>query len=570
MTKRLAIILFTALALASCIKNDLPKPVVDLFIASLDVEGVKGDIVIDRSTYTATIPLAEETNIDAVKFNTITFGSEVVTNVNYEADNSKIVVSKDLNGRIVNMSRPEIFTLSYFQTYEWKIVATQTINRVWRVDGQIGETEWDLEGHRAIVKRRDDLFLNDVKTVDVRFGPRPAYDYPEVANMPTNFDNATLSRAVTVIAHGKLTPWELIIVPTEPSLTFSNVAAGANVVWIKAVDVEGSKIEFVYRKKGEPEWIKVKPEWYATDANNPYNRLEQGYVKAVVRGLEPGVEYEVSGYTDGKLSEEEPKVVKTSTLYQMPNSDLEQWHKNGACFYPALTMTDLFWGTGNPGGTSIDEKYNLTRPAYKEKNVENVPSESTGEVSAYMASQYAIIKFAAGNLFVGYFEGFDGASDAKVRFGRPLSEDVKPVALRFWTKYSRGNINRIGNSGLADKEGTKDLIKVFVCLTDWDEPHCVNSKYQSTYFDPNTANGVLGLGYFDSDNNPELVVEKTEEWHQMTIPIEYSDPNTKATHIVLTFTCSGYGDYFTGSDSSWMYIDDVELLYDLDENNQPK
>jgi len=82
------------LAFASCIKNDLPKPVVDLFIASLDVEGTDGDIVLDRSTYTATIPLADETNIEEVKFNTITFGSDVVTNINYATDNSKIVVSK--------------------------------------------------------------------------------------------------------------------------------------------------------------------------------------------------------------------------------------------------------------------------------------------------------------------------------------------------------------------------------------------------------------------------------------------------------------------------------------------
>jgi hypothetical protein len=150
------------LALFSCIKNDVPKPVVDLFIASLDVEGTSGDIVLDRSSYTATIPLAEETNIEAVKFNTITFGSDVVTNINYAADDSRIVVSKDLNNKVVNMSQPEYITLSYFQSYEWKIVATQTINRIWTVDGQIGATEWDIEGHRAIVKRRQDYPLNNV------------------------------------------------------------------------------------------------------------------------------------------------------------------------------------------------------------------------------------------------------------------------------------------------------------------------------------------------------------------------------------------------------------------------
>ena len=60
MAKRFAIILSAALSLYSCIKNDLPRPVVDLYIASLEVEGADGEIILDRSTYTATIPLAEQ------------------------------------------------------------------------------------------------------------------------------------------------------------------------------------------------------------------------------------------------------------------------------------------------------------------------------------------------------------------------------------------------------------------------------------------------------------------------------------------------------------------------------
>jgi hypothetical protein len=180
---------------------------VELYIASLEVEGTNGEIILDRSTYTATIPLAEETNIEAVQFKTISFASEVVTNINYTADDSKIVVSKDLNNKVVNMSQPEYITLSYFQTYEWKIVAAQNINRIWTVDGQIGSTEWDIDGHRAIVKRRQDYPLDNVKTTDVRFGPRPTYDFPEVAEMPTDFDNAEMSRTITVTAHNHSTIW---------------------------------------------------------------------------------------------------------------------------------------------------------------------------------------------------------------------------------------------------------------------------------------------------------------------------------------------------------------------------
>ena len=597
MTKRLAIILFSTLALASCIKNDLPKPVVDLFIASLDVKGTNGEIVLDRSTYTATIPLAEETNIEAVHFNTITYGADVVTNINYEADDSKIIVSKDLNNKVVNMSQPEYITLSYFQTYEWKIVATQTINRIWTVDGQIGSTEWDTEGHRAIVKRREDYPLNDVKTTDVRFGPRPTYNYPEVDEIPTNFDNADKSRTITVTAHDRSTIWELVVVPTEVALDFEYVSAGANVIWIKAANIDGASIQFAYRKRGDDEWLNVKEAWYASDSKNPYNRYEDGFVKAIVRGLESGVEYEVIGYADEKQSD--IKIVKTSALYQIPNSDMEQWGKftndqkllptgeAGPCWYPFSSVSDMFWATGNPGGTSLGEKYNLTYPVYKSANPENVPADSTGNVSAFMGSQSVLnMKFAAGNLFVGHY-GETIGTNATVYFGRPMSQDVKPVAVRFWVKYSRGGINwiTINNKYQAASNGTEyhigskqikvvggqpDVAKVFFCLTDWNAPHCVNSADETTFFDPRTAAGVLGLGYFDSNSNPEMVVEDTDEWHLMTLPIEYSNPEVVPSQLLLTFTCSGYGDYFTGSSESWMYVDNIELLYDLDENNQPK
>ena len=601
--KRIYTILFAAVALVSCIENDLPKPTVDLYIASLEVEGTNGDIVIDRSTYTATIPLAEETNIEAVQFKTITFGSDVITNVNFEADNSKIVVSEDLNGAIVNMTDTEYLYLSYFQTYEWKIVATQEINRIWTVNGQIGATEWDLVNHRVKVKRRQDYSLKEVQTLDVRFGPRPVYDYPEPSDMPTDFDNAEKKRTVSVAAHGKNVVWELIVEPTLAEPEFSQIIGGANVAWIKANAIDGSEILFKYRKAGVEEWIDAKPEWYATDANNPYNRYEAGFVKAVLRGLEPNSPYEIIGVAntkldDGSVSSLETKVFTFETIsnsYQMPNSQMEEWGKftndqkklptgeTGPCWYPFSSVSDMFWATGNPGGTSLGEKYNLTYPVYKSDNPENVPSDSTGEVSAFMGSQNVLgMKFAAGNLFVGYY-GETLGTNAKVYFGRRIDQNVKPVAVRFKVKYSRWGINYVnsksasvgteylvGSKQIPVMGGAPDLAKIFFCLTDWTEAHCVYSADETTFFDPRTAEGILGLGYFDSDSNPELVVEKTEEWHTMTIPVEYKDAAAVPITLVMTCTCSGYGDYFTGSSESWMYIDDFELLYDLDDNNQPK
>ena len=605
MNRRVIIAIFSALALASCIKNDLPKPIVDLYIASLDVEGTDGEIVIDRSTYTATIPLAEETDIVNVKFNSIVYDADVVTNVGYKADPSQIVASQELNGAVKNMLKPEHVTLSYFQSYEWTIVATQTINRIWEVDGQIGTTEWDLEGHRAIVRRRNDI-KTDIKTKTLRMGP-DNYIYPTceemdneviakdsvcetiVVNNEVKHNIACKVKNISVIAHGRKEAWHMIVVPTFTEPEFKYIAAGANVVWIKANDVDGGKILFKYRKKGDTEWIDVNENWYATDAQDPYNRYETGYVKAILRGLTPSTEYEVQGWTIIEKGEEgtleiPSKEFAVTTLqndYQMPNSDMEGWSqyandpkdlaagKEGYCWYPFYSVSNMFWATGNPGSTALGANYNLTYPAYKYDNPDNVPNDSTGESSAYMYSRFVVIKLAAGNLFVGRFGGMKGMQDALVYFGQPITTNAKPVALRFKAKY---NIGIIDKSDAAHKhlEGTPDLLKIFFCLTDWKEPHCVDSSDKSTFFDPRTANGILGLGYFDSDNNKEFIVEDTTAWHTITLPVEWKNPDVVPTHIVATFTCSGYGDYFTGSTNSWMYIDDVELLYDLDDNNEPK
>ena len=605
MNRRVIIAIFSALALVSCIKNDLPKPIVDLYIASLDVEGTEGDIIIDRSTYTATIPLAEETDIVNVKFNSIVYDAEVVTNVSYKADASQIVASQELNGAVKNMLKPEHVILSYFQSYEWTIVATQTINRIWEVDGQIGAVEWDLDGHRAIVRRRNDI-KTPIKTKAIRLGPEN-YSYPTCEEMDTEIiakdsvcetivvnnevkhNVACKVKNISVIAHGRKEAWHMIVVPTYAEPEFKYIGAGANVMWIKANDIDGSKIVFKYRKKGDAEWIDTNENWYATDAQNPYNRYEAGYVKAVLRGLTPNTEYEVQGWTVIETEDEgtleipsKEFTVKTSQNdYQMPNSNMEGWSqytndqnelttgKEGHCWYPFSSVSNMFWATGNPGSTALGPQYNLTYPVYKCDDPENVPGDSTSEISAYMYSRFVVVKLAAGNLFVGRFGGMKGMQDALVYFGQPIATNAKPVALRFKTKYNIGMIDK-SDAAHSHLVGTPDLLKIFFCLTDWKEPHCVDSSNISTFFDPRTANGVLGLGYFDSDNNPELVVEDTTVWHTVTLPVEWKNPDVVPTYIVATFTCSGYGDYFTGSTNSWMYIDDIELLYDLDESNQPK
>ena len=233
---------------------------------------------------------------------------------------------------------------------------------------------------------------------------------------------------------------------------------------------------------------------------------------------------------------------------QIPESDLENWtEKDGQIMCPTSTLLNTTWDTGNHATASIGAG-NLTNPS------NDVRPGSKGNKSAYMKSMKAAVmgigKFAAGNLFVGKFVQISGMGGI-VDFGKPFEFTARPKAVKFWMKSNCGVID------LEDKlklEGEIDLTKIFICFSDRSEPYRVNTNDETTLFDPRTAPNVVALSYYESKTS-------VTEWTEITLPIEYKDNDTKPNFLVFTFTCSGYGDYFTGSTDSFMYVDDIELVY---------
>ena len=59
------------------------------------------------------------------------------------------------------------------------------------------------------------------------------------------------------------------------------------------------------------------------------------------------------------------------------------------------------------------------------------------------------------------------------------------------------------------------------------------------------------------------VTQKTSQdgWVEFTVPFEYHSLTTKPTHLIIVCSASKYGDYFYGSDSSVLHLDDFELVY---------
>lgn len=515
-----------AFAFAGCIHNDIPYPVVKLAIESIEVEGCSGPCVINTSERTVTIPLLETTDIRNVE----------ITSISYT---EKARPSDSLVGTF-DLRTPKYITLSLYQDYEWCLIAEQNIERKFSIRGQMGNTEWDVENQIVTAYIRNDFDLANVEITDLKLGPEGITEMSPSAAELTDFRSV---RFVDVTYHNRSEQWSLYVIPKELQVEITNVCAGSKVSWIDVAGIAETDMGIRYRPSGEGEWQTAPQKWLEFNGGN---------FKAILRGLTPQTQYDIIAYSDSNTSD----VVSftTGSIYELPNADLEDWtNKDNKIWCPTSSLLDATWDTGNHATGSIGAG-NLTTPS------DDVRPGSTGTKSAYMASMKASVmgigKFAAGNLFVGKFIQIDGMGGI-VDFGKPMTTPARPTGVRFWMKNNCGSIN----------EGTyisgTDLTKIFVCICNRTEPYRVNTNKEETLFSPNTAEGVLAYGLYESSTS-------VSEWTQITLPLEYKDFTTEPNYFVFTLTCSGYGDYFTGSTQSWMYIDDVEILYDLDDEGNCK
>ena len=317
--------------------------------------------------------------------------------------------------------------------------------------------------------------------------------------------------------------------------------AGGTTTLSATVFDSAANVQLAYRE-GEGEWKAFDA---ATSGTNTYS--------ATIQGIGASKTYEYNLFINGK-SVGTSKTFTTRGGNQIPNGDLEDWCKDGdGVIIPWASSSSPYWCSGNYG-TAVLSK-NITQSS------SDVRPGSKGKKSMYMDSEYIVVKFAAGNGYIGSWGDMNG-TNATVYFGQPYTYNAKPRAIRFWAKWNCGTIDKV--SGKVGQKGDPDLCKIFCCMTT--DIHMVDSSNgKGTTFSPSDAeiksgdaryNKVLYSAYMDT-------TESQPEWKEIEIPFTFygTDPNQVPTHLILTFTCSGYGDFFDGSTDSWLYIDDIEFVY---------
>lgn len=536
--------LFFALAVAGstgCIKNDIPYPVVKLAITSIAGEGftVKE---IDPAQRIVTLTLDETTDIRNVRITQVAYTEGAQASV-------------DLTASSHDMRVPVRLTLTLYQDYEWTIIAEQQINRTFTVAGQIGAPVIDAEKRSATAYVGKDIDRSKIDVTALRLEPEVYENGVNTTTYSPTLEQLSGSsfetvRVVDVSCHGRTEKWLLYVLPTDRSVALEATDAWSRVIWLYGSGVEGQKMGFRYRLAGG-EWQEV-----------PDVTVKGGSFTARL-AAEPETTYELLAYCGDEQTD--PVSVTTDPEQALENGGFENWCTLDGIVYPYADGASPYWGTGNKGSkianATLTDKGD-PRPG------------SSGQYSADLRSQFANIfgigKFAAGNLFTGEYV-MNAGMNGIITFGRPFT--LRPTKLRIWVRYNRGVIDRVKSypAGTEIKIGDNDNGHIYIALGTWSaeeygkdstgkqrgssaSPICIDTRDVSTFF-KSDGKDVIGYG-------EHVFKESVEEWTQITVPIEYRTTGTRPTHLMIVCSASRWGDYFTGSTQSEMWLDDFELLYD--------
>ncbi len=517
MKKYLIIFLFFVSLLNSCIKNDIPYPIVHGDITAFEVAGQKGESVIDSKYRTVSIEVEDTVILSNVRL----LRMEV-------SNNAK--VSPELSSHI-DLSKDFQYTLTTYQDYVWTIKATQKVERYIKVENQVGETLFDIDSKTALIKVSNAQSLKNIVIKEIKLGPINSVISPD----PSTVHDFTRVVSFSVLYNGKIELWKVQIVQTTPSLETNHADA-----WAKHATIYGTYVAsmgsptFLYKKATDSEWVEVPFSKITIDGSSFSTSLSP---------LTPGVEYNYKATAGGNSGE--VKSFTTELDAQLPNMSFDDWFKSGKNWFPDkdLSSSNYIWDSGNIGANTLTE----TNPTSPEETV--VAVSGSGKKAAKLTSASVLGILAGGNVYSGFFVERSG-TNAKISFGRPYTS--RPKYLKGHYSYIPQLINKT-KEPYTSLAGQSDICRIFVMLTDWETPYIVDTS-KKNFIDPNTDSGVIAYG--------ELVNDKdTKGYKEFSIELVYRD-SRKPKHCVVVATASKYADYFTGGEGSTLYIDEFEFVFD--------
>ena len=315
-----------------------------------------------------------------------------------------------------------------------------------------------------------------------------------------------------------------------------------------------SKLEFQYKTADAAEWTKVSTDITVEEKDKKFSTK--------LTGLTPATAYQYRlYYNDGTEEGITSETVNFTTEAQtpLPNGNLDSWYKSGKTWYPVTendyNVSGSFWDSSNPGTTTGAGALVNKNPTQGNSTTVHTSGGQSAELKSQYASAFGIGKFAAASLYTGKFNSLVGTNGAKIDFGQPFVS--RPTALHGWFNYTSGKIDyRGGNTpeGLGEK-GSDDLCSIYVALSKKQKQ--VDNTNTETFLDLENDADIIAYGQL---SDAEAVT--TNGWKEFTLNFKYKTLEPLETYyLIIVFSASKYGDYFTGSTNSVMYVDDLELVY---------
>lgn len=300
-------------------------------------------------------------------------------------------------------------------------------------------------------------------------------------------------------------------------------------------DTRPEGISFQYRKQAASEWTDVDPNAVdADDASKTYS--------AEVWGLDAGTTY-VFRAVSALDSETKEKTFTTENAGTIPNMGFDLWYKSGDIWYPNENSGQFYWDTANGGSSTVG----VFPTSPEDSHVKS------GRAAKLESKSVTLVELAAGNIYTGKFVKANisfSNPGAELDWGVPFSS--RPLALKGYVDYRPGTINKT-KAPYNNMSGKPDIANVQVFLTDWSAPFRISTS-SGKFVDYDNDSGIIARGTADFN--------KTDGYIEFTIPLTYRSTTRIPRYLVIAASASKYGDYFTGSTSSVMYVDEFSFVYD--------
>ena len=304
--------------------------------------------------------------------------------------------------------------------------------------------------------------------------------------------------------------------------------------WYPETRPEG--VTFQYRKQASADWIDVDVSMVETDDQSKTYTAE-------IWGLDGNTQY-VFRAVSAEETQTKEKTFSTEGAGQIPNMGFDLWYKSGSVWYPNENSSNFYWDTANGGSDAVGVY--PTSPEYSHIK--------GGSAAAKLESKsVSLVGLAAGNIYSGKFvKAITSLTNpgAELDWGVPFTS--RPIAIKGYVDYRPGTVNKT-NAPYTGMSGKADIGIVQAFITDWSSPFRISTA-SGKFVDTDSDSGIIAHGAID--------VNQTSGYIEFVIPLTYRSTTRIPRYVVVAASASKYGDYFTGSTSSVMYVDEFTFIYD--------